>query len=141
MAGKDLHSNVKELMGLNAQTISSDTTTNGNIIDTAGYESVVLVFFSGTVTDGTYTPLVQEGAASDLSDAAAVADADLLPDGTGQEATAIFEAADDNAVEKLGYRGSKRYIRPNFVSASTSTGATSMGCIAILGHPTHMPVA
>ena len=141
MAKKDQLSDIKELNAFDIQAISSDTTTNGDIIDTQGYESVSFVFQSGTITDGDYTVLIQEGDDSGLSDASAVADADLLPVGTGQEAAASFDAdTDDNLVTKIGYRGSKRYVRFNVVSTNTTTGGT-VGAIAILGYPHESPVA
>jgi len=134
MAKKELKSTTKSLVALNTQSISSDTTTNGVIIDTAGYESVLFVIQSGTVTDGTFTPLVQEGDDSGLSDAASVGDADL----TNTEASSAFVAADDNTSKSIGYVGSKRYVKCNIVSASTSSGGT-LGAVAILGHPLSAP--
>lgn len=127
---KELYSTVLEKVGLNIQAISSDTTTNGAIIDTKGFESVFFVFQSATITDGTYTALIQEGDESDLSDASAVADADLV----GTEANAAFAAADDNEVRRIAYVGGKRYVRFNVVSASTTTGGT-VGAVAVLGNP------
>lgn len=141
MAKKDQLSDIKELNAFDIQAISSDTTTNGDVIDTQGYESVSFVFQTGTITDGDYTVLIQEGDESDLSDASAVVDADLLPVGTGQEAAASFTAdTDDNLVSKIGYRGSKRYVRFNVVSANTTTGGT-VGAVAILGYPHEAPVS
>jgi hypothetical protein len=131
---KELSSTTSASVALNNQAISTDTTTNGNIIDTRGYESVLFVMQSATLTDGTYTPLIQEGDDSGLSDAAAVADADL----TDTEAGQAFAATDDNATKKIAYVGSKRYVRLNIVSASTSSGGT-LGAVAILGHPLSAP--
>lgn len=129
---RDLASDIKESTALDPATIGSDTTTNGNIIDTQGYESLTFLFHVGTVTDGDYTPLIQEGDDSGLSDAAAVADADLI----GTEAGAAFtDDTDDNATSKIGYAGDKRYVRFNVVSTNTTTGATSVGATAVLGHP------
>ena len=131
---KELFSTVSASVAFNNQAISTDTTTNGNIIDTRGYESILFVMQSATLTDGTYTPLIQEGDDSGLSDAAAVADADL----TDTEADQAFAATDDNATKKIAYVGSKRYVRLNIVSASTSSGGT-LGAVAILGHPLSAP--
>tara|TARA_R110002020_G_scaffold154083_1_gene333597 strand:- start:174 stop:584 length:411 start_codon:yes stop_codon:yes gene_type:complete len=131
---KELFSTVSASVAFNNQAISTDTTTNGNIIDTRGYESILFVMQSATLTDGTYTPLIQEGDDSGLSDAAAVADADL----TDTEADQAFAATDDNATKKIAYVGSKRYVRLNIVSASTSSGGT-LGAVAILGHPLAAP--
>ncbi len=134
---KDNHHDMVPAVALNLQTISSDTTTNGNIIDLAGFESCEFVFVTGTLTDGDYAVLIQEGDAANLSDAAAVADADLI----GTEALASFAAdTDDNVLSKIGYKGGKRYVRFNVVSTNTSSGAV-LGAVCIKGHPAHAPKA
>jgi hypothetical protein len=58
--------------------ITGNATTNGAIIDTQGFESSSSSIQSGVITDGTFTPNVQEGDAANLSDAATVAAGDLL---------------------------------------------------------------
>ena len=130
MAKRELYSTTAPVVALNTSAISSDTTTNGVIIDTAGYESILFVIQSGTLADGTYTPLIQEGNDSGLSDAASVADGDL----TNTEASVAFAATDDNAVKSIAYVGDKRYVRLNIVSASTSSGGT-LGAVAVKGNP------
>ena len=120
---KDLYNKILQKVAFNTQAISTDTTTNGEIIDLQGFDSATFIIQSGSLTDGTYTPLVHEGNESDLSDAGAVADADLI----GTEAGAVFSATDDNKAKRLGYVGGKRYIRLSLVSASTSTGGTLSG--------------
>jgi hypothetical protein len=133
---KDLHNNIKVENALNVSAISSNTTTVGAIIDMQGYGALEFVLRSGTLTDGTYTPLVEEGDAANLSDATAVADVDLL----GTEAAAAFILTDDNTVKKVGYIGNKRYIRLSVVSAGTTTGGT-MSAIAIKGKAADRPIA
>lgn len=137
---QDLHSNVKQSMALDVQAISTDTTTAGNIIDMKGFDSLEFLIFSGTLTDGSYTPLIEHGDDSGLSDAAAVDDAELLPSGTGQEATAAFADTDDDTAKRIGYRGEKRYVRLSLVSASTTSGGT-LGAVALQGHPQDTPTA
>jgi len=137
MASQDLYNSIKQINALDIQTIGTDTTTNGDILDTQGYESVTFLFQTGTVTDGDYAVLIQEGDESDLSDAASVADADLI----GTEALASFDAdTDDNKTTKLGYKGNKRYVRFNIVSTNTSSGAV-LGAMAVLGHARVQPQA
>lgn len=133
---RDLHNNIKVESALDVSAISTDTTTAGNIIDMQGYGSVEFVIQSGTLTDGTYTVLIEEGDDSGLSDAAAVADADLL----GTEASASFIATEDDTVKKVGYIGNKRYVRLSLVSASTSTGGTLVA-VAAKSNATDLPVA
>jgi hypothetical protein len=114
----DIHNETTPEVALTSQTISTDTTTAGEIIDTQGFAAIEFIMQSGTLTDGTYTPLIQDGDDSALSDAAAVADTFL----TNTEASAAFAATDDDAVKAIGYVGHKRYVRLNIVSASTSSG-------------------
>lgn len=136
MASRDLHNNIEPKVALNSAAITTNTTTNGVIVDTAGFESVEFVILSAALTDGTYTPSITEGDASDLSGGSATATADLI----GTVAGATFAATDDNTVKRIGYKGSKRYVRLNLTSAGTTSGGT-LGAIAVLGHPHDAPTA
>ena len=133
---RDLHNNIAPAVAFDTAAISSNTTTAGNIIDRQGYEAVEFILLSGTLTDGTYTPLIEHGDAANLSDAAAVADSELL----GTEADAAFAATEDDAVKRVGYIGSKRYVRLSIVSASTTSGGT-MSAIAVKGRAHTNPIA
>jgi len=133
MPRKEIASNIDTKSALAPKVINTDTTTAGSIIDVATYDlGVTFLIISGVVTDGTYTPLIEHGDASNLSDAAAVTDADLYRRGvtSGQEADAAFAAADDSKIKKISYLGAKRYVRLSLVSATTTTGAV-IGAIAI----------
>jgi len=131
---KDLMSNVDDRVGMNIQAISTNTTTSGAIIDTAGYESLVFVVQSGTLTDGTYTIALQEGDNAALSDAATVASANLIG------SLPVFAATDDNVTKRIGFVTTKRYARLQIVSTGVTTGGT-LGCVAVLGDPATAPVA
>jgi hypothetical protein len=80
--------------------------------------------------------LLEEGDVSNLSDAAAVADADLL----GTEVLAGFQFDDDNECRKLGYRGSKRYTRLTITPANNASAAV-LSAVALLGYPSLGPTA
>lgn len=131
----DLHSNTKVALGLAVQDITTDTTTVGAIIDTKGFESLIWAILSGTITDGTYALLLEEGEASNLSDATVLAAADTLGALTG------FVAADDDEIRRIGSIGKKRFQRLSIVSASTTTGGTNFAATAILSDPKSAPVA
>ncbi len=133
---RDLHNNIKVEKALNTTAISSDTTTTGSIIDMQGFGAVEFIIQSGTLTDGSYTPLIEEGTLSNLGDATAVADSNLL----GTEADAAFALTDDNKVKKIGYIGNKRYVRLSIVSADTTTGGT-VSAVAVKGNAGDRPVA
>ena len=126
---KDLKNDIGVLDALNIQEIISDTTTAGAIIDRKGFESLTFSLQSGTVTDGAYAVLIEDGGDSGLSDAAAVADKDLI----GTEANAAFALTDDNEVRTIAYIGVKRYVRVSLVSTATTSGGF-FGATAIKGH-------
>lgn len=136
MTTRDLHSNIKATPALNAQSIATNTTVNGAIIDTLGFESLEFLIQSATITDGTFAPSLTEGSQANLSDGAAVAAADMI----GTVAAATFIATDDNVTKKLGYKGSKRYVRLSLTSTGVTTGGAMSGT-AVLGDPHHAPVA
>jgi len=130
----DLHTTIDDRVALTSQTIATDTTTAGAIIDTAGFESLEYIVQSGTITDGAYALLLEEGDDSGLSDAAAVSADDTLGALTG------FTATDDDATIRVGSIGKKRYQRLSIVSTSTTSGGVFSG-IAVLGTPHTGPVA
>lgn len=129
-----MFNNKKVNLGLDVAAITSNTTTVGNIIDMQDFDSMMFQLFVGVLTDGTYTPLIEDGEDSGLSDAAPVADAQLL----GTEAAAVLTVAD--TIKKIGYIGSKRFVRVSIVSTGVTTGAT-VGATADQGHAHNAPVA
>lgn len=134
---KDLFNciNVKRVLSPSAGP--TDTTAQvGQIIDRKGFNSLTYVIATGTLADAdaTFTVLLEEGDAANLSDAGAVADADLL----GTEALASFTYADDDKCFKLGYIGSKRYTRLTITPAANAS-AGAMAAVAILGHAAICP--
>lgn len=132
---QDLHNNIKPSVALDVAAISSDTTTVGNTIDTADYGSLEFVVVAGTLTDGSYAVQLFEGDESDMSDESQVTDTDDL---LGSAITIAL--TEDDTVERIGYRGNKRYVRLKVVSTSTTSGGT-LGAVAIQGHPRTAPVA
>lgn len=132
---KEMHNNVDDVVALTQQAINSNTTTAGAIIDTAGFESCEFIVIAGTITDGAYALLLEEGDDPALSDAAAVPAAETLGALTG------FVAADDDTTKRVGSIGKKRYQRLSIVSTGVTTGVNMMGAIAVLGDPKHAPVA
>lgn len=119
-----------------AAAVTDNTAVVSAICDLAGFDSV---FFAGQLgsiadADATFTVLLEEGDASNLSDAAAVADADLI----GTEAGATFLFSDDNKTFKIGYKGMKRYIRLTITPAANS-GNFFVGGPWVKGHPRTLP--
>ena len=131
----DLHSNIDDRMALNPTAINSNTTTVGNIIDSLGYESLEFVVSMGTIVDGVYALVLEEG------DDAALADAAVVPADNVLGALTGFVAADDNSTKRVGSIGKKRYQRLSIVSTGVTTGVDHAAATAVLGHPKTAPVA
>lgn len=139
MANHDGSNSKKILWAKTPASISSNTTTASNIIDTQGYDKVTFVITATAYTDGTYTPAVSESDDSGMSGENAVADADL----TKLESACAVTAATTQSVDaskKIGYLGVKRYVTCDIVSTGTSSGAT-VGVLAILEKASDQPVA
>lgn len=121
-----------------AAAITDNTAFVSQIIDRAGYESLMFAIATGSLADAdaTFTTLVEHGDASNLSDAAAVPDSHL----TGTEAAASFTFAHDDATRKIGYVGGKRYVRLTITPAGNS-GNAFVAALAILSHARFAPAA
>lgn len=135
---RDLYNNIAVRRAISPVSVADTTAQVSQIIDLAGFESMAFLINIGSVADAdaTFTVLMQEGDESDLSDAASVADADLL----GTEAAAAFQFDDDNEVRKIGYKGSKRYVRLTITPVNNASAAL-ISAVAVLGHPHNAPVA
>jgi hypothetical protein len=142
---RDLHNNIGVQQTLDPVVASADQT--GAVVDSQGFGSVehlALIGQSGDTLSGSVKIDIklQHGDAADGSDMAAVTDAlDVLgttPDTNGIFAT-IDAAAEDEAVYRIGYRGTKRYSRLVVDLTGTHTNGTPVGLAAIKGHPALAP--
>lgn len=113
--------------------VTDNTAQVSNIIDLAACSMALLALTTGNLTDAdaTFAVLLEEGDDSALADAATVDAADMI----GTAALAGFTFADDNKCRKLGYIGSKRYIRMT-VTPSNNTGNLFLAGIALLAKKT-----
>lgn len=142
-SNNDLHNNVKVLRVVSPVAIGANATKTGTIIDRSGYGGIEFVAGYGavTTTGSVVTLVVFEGAVTGTM--TSVADADLL----GTEALASLLAATPrtsgttkNVAKRVGYKGTKRYVRVDVVG----TGVTSVGCVdvvAVLFNPAVAPVS
>jgi hypothetical protein len=140
MAMRDITNNLHVLQAIAPVAArTDDTAIVSSIIDVRGYDSLMFAISIGTNTDAdaTFTALVEEGDVSNLSDAAAVADADL----NGTEALASWTFADDTETRKIGYRGSKRYVRLTITPSGNGAGNIFLAGVAILGNAHLGPTA
>lgn len=131
---KDLKSQLAagHSLGPSARTASA----NGSQVDLQGFEGALVCIYHGAWTDGVHTYSIQESNTSD-SGFTAVAAADLQ--GT---APAVSSADSDNTVTRIGYLGSKRYLRVIVTIGGSPlvTGAVSAALI-VRGEKRHGPVA
>lgn len=135
---RDLQNNVKASRAISPVVVSDNTAQVSQIIDTRGFDSLEFVIATGTLADvdATFAVTMDEGDQSNLSDAASVPAASLL----GTLSSASFTFADDNIVKKIGYIGSKRYVRLT-VTPSNNASSAPISVVAIQGHAGNRPVA
>ena len=134
---QDLHNTIYPIATIPSVSVSNNTAQVGTIIDlaadltpasvdTGGYDGLDYVFNIGAFadSDAIFTPLVEDS--DDGSTFTAVDDTFLL----GTEAGATFTIANLNSCKRIGYIGSKRYVRLT-VTPSANSGATVFGVIAL----------
>ncbi len=118
---RDITNNLTLKRALAPVVAGTDNTAYvSQILDTRDYDAVMLAIQIGTNTDVdvTFTVLLEESNDSGMSGQNAVADADM----NGTELLAGFQFDDDNECRKLGYIGSKRYIRATITPANNGAG-------------------
>jgi hypothetical protein len=127
---RDLKSNIDIVQTLApAARTAAGTGANVNL---QGYDSAVGEFSSGDWTDGTWTPKLQES-----EDGTTFTDV-----GTGDLSgafTAVSGTAGENNVQRVGYIGSKQYLR-GFLSGTGTTGMVS-GFNIVRGHAARTPLS
>lgn len=135
---RDIANSLHVLPAIAPVVATDNTALVSAIIDLQGYGGAMFAIATGTLADAdaTFTVLLEEGDAANLSDAAAVADADLI----GTEALAGFTFASDGVTRKLGYIGAKRYLRLTITPAN-NTGNAPLCAMAVLGRPALAPTA
>ena len=111
---RDLNSCTTAVVGLTAAAVSSNTTTNGAVIDLADAGGVLFVVNAASYSgDRVFTGTITVGNAADLSDGVVATDL---------QGSVVLSAA---GVGKVGVRlNGFRYARLNLVSTGTTGGAT-----------------
>ena len=137
MSRRSINEWVKRVVLFDPKAAVTDNTAQVSaIVDTAGYDAVMLMIQTGTLSDAdaTFATTIDHGDVSNLSDAAAVASTDL----TAALSTMNFTFADDSTTKAIGYIGMKRYVRVT-VTPSANTGNLFLAGAAILSLPTVSP--
>lgn len=116
----DLHHQINTAKALDIQSITTDTTTAGVVIDTHNYNGIEFVIQAGTITDGTFTPKLEH------DDNVSMVAPDEVPAAfrIGTYAEATFNSAASGETRRIGYVGKKRYVKLSFVSTGTTSGGT-----------------
>ena len=123
---RDMKNNVDIAKSINPATYKTDQT--GASVDLSGYESAMVVVISGALTDGAHTPKLQES-----SDDSTYTDVDS----TDMEGS--FANVSANSVQRVGYKGSKRFVRA-YVTSSGTTGCIYAASF-LRGEPAIAPLA
>ena len=137
---RDLHNSIYPKRAISPAAAGTDNTALvSQILDMLGFEAAELLINIGanTDTDATFAVLIEHGDVANLSDAAAVPDAQLL----GLETQAGFQFDDDNEQRKIGYIGNKRYIRATITPTGNNSGNIFVAAQWLLGFPREAPTA
>lgn len=112
--------------------VKSAASETGSAIDTLGFEGAAMVVNTGAIVSaGDFSIKLQESDTTTAGDFADIAAAHL----TGS----IPATLEENSAYKLGYIGTKRYLR----AILTKNGGTSiaLGAVLVKGNPLDRPVA
>lgn len=138
MVSRNLDQSINTIMAFDTGNINSDTTTDGDSIDLAGYESCSFLWHAATIADGTFTPVIEESDTGAFGgEENAVSDDDL----TVTEASVALTAGGQDVPKILGYKGDKRYVRFTIASTGTSSGGTGFSAVCLRGHALQQPAA
>ena len=134
---QDLLNQLKFSRAISPTRGTDNTAEVSEIVDTAGFDSLMLAIATGTLADAdaTFTVLFEDGDESDLSDNGGAADADLI----GTEVLASFAFGDDDEVRTIGYKGTKRYCRATITPASNDSGNWDLSAMWVQGHARLLP--
>lgn len=127
---KDSYSDIGLAQALAPAVVSATATSSE--IDLQGFNSATVLVNTGAIVgSGDFTVSLEESDTTTGGDFTAVAAGDLIG-----EFPASLAAA---STYKVGYRGTKRYIR----TVTTNNSGTSIGAgiVVMLGHPNDAPVA
>jgi hypothetical protein len=130
MAKHDLYNNIGVVTAVEPAVLTATNTSAA--IDLRGFESATVVINTGAIAgSGNFTPKLQESNTTTSGDFTDVAAGDLL--GSFPAALAASTAY------KVGYRGTKRYVR----TVLTLNSGTSIAASAVIvrGHAALAPVA
>ena len=118
-------------------SVADTTAQTSEYVDVKGYNKCTFAIAIGSVADAdaTFAVTMTECDTSGGS-YTAVAAADI----SGTLTLAGFQFDDDNEVRKVGYKGSKRYVKL-VITPSANASAALMSAVAVLEEPALAPTA
>lgn len=142
---KDMHSKIKVVRAIDPAAIGTTGIAGGKlsgVIDRRGYHSAEFLLALGLVgASGDTTNVIVYECATSGGTFTSVADADLI--GTeaaaGRGAVALTSGSGINLATRIGYRGTKRFLKIRLYGLGHATGLVAATCI--LGDPDIAPVA
>lgn len=148
--GKDLRSHIDVENALSPVLSAASTDHNCTPYDRGAspfcerVEHVVHVGVSGDTLSGSVKldVILQHGDAADFGDMAAVTDANHVQGSMATIASGIVatidDAAEDDVIVKIGYKGPKRYSRIVLTKTGTHTNGIPLSALNIGHHPRFM---
>jgi hypothetical protein len=121
---------------LPAAAVTDNTVQTSQVCDLLGFDSVMLAMVTGTLSDADATFATTLEESDDNSTYTTVAAQDM----NGTTTLASFDFSTDNACRKIGYHGTKRYIRAK-VTPANNTGNLFLGGVWVMGHPSRQATA
>lgn len=121
--------NIKPALSPKA-AVTDNTAQVSTILDTLGYNGAMLAIMIGALTDvnATFAVTLNHSDNSDMSGEVAVPAAELY----GTLALASFTFAADDTAKKLGYKGTKRYLRATITPTGNDSGNIFLSAIWLL---------
>ncbi len=137
MSSMDLNSIVYQGTALGNQTVAVPVqviSANGDVIsstvDTQGFEGLEFLFFTGALTDGTYTVELFDNSIDDFGTAVTVSPDFVL----GDYLLSALTLSD--TVNRIGYVGKSQYVWLVIHATGVTTGAT-VGAVCVQGFAHH----
>lgn len=131
MAEFDSKTITKGEVAFKNQSITSDTTTVGEPIDTIGFESLTYHAQSGALNAGAFAFLLFESDDGTTNFTAVPVDNTI-------GSLVGFIATEDDAMKRVGTIGKKQFQRIDVVSTGAS-GANFLSIVGVLGNPKSAP--
>ena len=119
MPTRDIRSNLESKV-VQRDTITTNTTTDGFIIDTSDFDGGIVFNFSCTsFSAGTFTPLLEESDVNTFGgEESAIADENMQGTEAGAALTAV--TAEGDVINSIGIVGTKKFVRSTIVSTGAS---------------------